>query len=196
MTILIALKDHENKKTIIGSDRQGTCSDIASDWGHEKYLKINIPTTNDDEDVTVYFLISGSSFLQSYLANVFQPPKYDTTDNMLSYLYNHFFKELREELLQYKVVGEQNNIVDTESASLLIYKDEIYSVSDDFTIQENELYGINGAGWKIALSVLVNNLRFHKELSKYDIVKEALLTTGQLNLYCNEDIDITEINWG
>ena len=105
MTIIIALKDEKNKKIYLGADKQATRSDFVSNFGC-KLLKIEIPLYNGDVD-SMYMGFSGSAFLHQYLWNVFKAPMYNDAMNFVEYLYTCFFKELKEELMEQKLIFDE-----------------------------------------------------------------------------------------
>lgn len=195
MTVIVALKDEENKRIILGADRQGTMGDVSfSDFGC-KLLKMEIPLDNESIE-PLYIAVSGSSFLHSYLWNVFKAPVYNVDTNFIDYLYNSFLKELKYELIEQKLIYEENGELDSEASLILVYGENIYNVYYDFSLVESpRMYSVGGAGHKIALSVLVNNLKFHSDMDYEKIVEEALYTTGKLNIYCNTDYDIEIIEY-
>ena len=112
MTVTIALKDEKNKRIILGADRQGTINDISlGDFGC-KMLKVEIPL-NDGGIDSMYMAISGSTYLHSYLWNVFKAPVYDVeNENFVSYLYNCFFSDLKYELIDQKLIIEDKGELD------------------------------------------------------------------------------------
>ena len=179
MTVTIALKDEKNKRIILGADRQGTINDISlGDFGC-KMLKVEIPL-NDGGIDSMYMAISGSTYLHSYLWNVFKAPVYD----------------LKYELIDQKLIIEDKGELDSESHIIIVHGEDIYSVYYNLSIVKNpQKYAVGGVGYKIALSVLENNLEFHNDMDYKDIVKEALYTTGKLNIYCNTDYDVLVIDY-
>lgn len=195
MTIIIALKDEKNNKIYLGADKQGTSGDVSfQDFGC-KLLKMEIPL--DDEGIDeMYLAISGSSFLHQYLWNVFKAPVYNTTMSFVEYLYTCFFKKLKNELVEQKLIYDDNGVLDSEASLICVHKDSIYNVYDNFAVVKSpRIYGINGSGYKIALSVIENNLEFHPDMDYYKIVEEALYTTGKLNIYCSNEYEILTIDY-
>ena len=195
MTVIVALKDEKNKQIVLGADRQGTMDDICFENFGCKLLKMEL-LLSDESVKPLYVAVSGSSFLHSYLWNVFKAPIYDVEDNFVDYLYSSFFKELKYELMEQKLVYEDNGELDSEASLILVFGENIYNVYYNFSVVESpRLYAVGGAGHKIALSVIMNNLKFHQDMNYEKIVEEALYTTGKLNIYCNTDYDIEIIDY-
>ena len=195
MTVIVALKDEENKKIYLGADRQGTSGDVSfNDFGC-KLLKVEIPKSDNTID-SMYVAFSGSSFLHSYILNVFQAPIFNVDNNFIEYLSKDFFKYLRTELLNDNMISITDNVCDSESGLIIVHDSEIYDVYSEFSIVESPReYAVNGRGYKFALSVIENNLFFHKDMDYKQIVEEALYTTGKLSIYCNTDYDILTIDY-
>ena len=197
MTIIIGLKDDENERIILGSDRQGTADDISVNYGCKIFTKpINV--VDEDNHILgeeyITFCMSGSHYLQSYLTPAFTPPGILKDEDFVDYLYSQFFQTLNNELSGHNLLYVSDGVLDSESSLILVFKGELYNVHSDFSIVE-AVDGVtcNGSGWKIALSVLTNLLQNHSDMDKIEMVKEALETTGELNIYCNKDYDIREI---
>ena len=196
MTLIIALKDENNKKIYLGADRQGTQGDMSYDNFGCKLLKIEIPLIDDNGIDEIYMAFSGSSFLHQYILNVFQAPVFDINTNFMNYLYRSFFKELRDELKEQNLIKKDNEIFDAECGLIIIHKENIYSVWFDLSITESPRnYAVHGAGYKNAVSIVENLLEFHNDLDYKEIMKEVLYTTGKMNIYCNTDYDILTIEY-
>lgn len=195
MTIIVALKDEKNKKIYLGADRQGTSEEVSfSDFGC-KLLKMEIPLYDEKID-EMYLAFSGSAFLHQYLWNVFKAPVYNEIMNFTEYLYTCFFKELKDDLIEQKLIYDDSGVLDSEAGIIIVHGESIYNVYSDFTVVESpRKYAVSGNGYKIALSVIENNLEFHQDMDYRKIVEEALYTTGKLNIYCNTDYDILTIDY-
>lgn len=203
MTVIVALKDKKENKIYLGCDGQGTSSEISVKWGRSKIIKLNIPITKDstDEDCSnadtfkpLYIGVSGSHYLQSFLEYAFHPPCMQEKEEVLDYLYNQFFQSLNIELTNHTLLKNNEGALDSEAGLIMVFDGEIYNVYNDFSIvREANNYTCNGAGWKIAYAVLTNLLTYHNDMSCKKMVEEALATTGELNIYCNKDLTIEEI---
>lgn len=195
MTIIIALKDEENNKIYLGADRQGTAGDMSYENFGCKLLKIEIPLSDGSID-TIHLAFSGSAFLHQYLLNVFQPPVFDVETNFMNYLYRFFFKDLKEELLENHLIKKDKESLDSDAGLILIHGEDIYNIWHDLSITESPRgYAINGSGYDIGVAVIENNLYFHSDMDYKEIIKEALYTTGRMNIYCNTDCDILTIDY-
>lgn len=198
MTIIIALKDEEEECIWMGCDTQGTTGDTYKYVG-DKIFDLEIPVINcdegDEEFVKLHIGISGDSSLVSYVKHSFQPPSIDTRWDFISYLYNKFFQQLQEELNLHKQILIENEVIDTDSNMMIIYNNEIYEAHHDFSIfhEKYEDYSAIGSGWKIGEAVIHNLLNNHNDMDKKEMLKEALLTVAELNIYCNDDIIIKKI---
>lgn len=200
MTVIVALKDKENNKIYLGCDGQGTSGDTKLSWGRSKIIKLQIPVASDDdcteitEYKTMYLGCSGSHYLQSYLDGAFHPPCINTDEDVVDYLYNQFFQVLNNELTLHTLLKTNDGALDSEASLIIVFDGEIYNVYSDFSIvQEARCFTCNGAGWKIAHGILVNLLEYHNDLPGKRMVEEALLTTGECNIYCNKEISVVEI---
>ena len=121
---------------------------------------------------------------------------YNVDDNFINYLYNDFFKLLRIELIDSNLINVYDNISDSEAGLIIVHGENIYNVYSEFSVVESpKNYAVNGRGYKFALSVIENNLFFHRDMDYKQIVEEALYTTGKLSIFCNMDYDILEINY-
>lgn len=195
MTIIIGLKDEENRKIYLGADRQGTQGDISYDDFGCKLLKIEIPMSDDTID-SMYLAFSGSAFLHQYLLNVFQPPIFDVETNFMNYLYRFFFKELKKELKENNLIKMEKEVLDSEAGMLLVHDGNLYNVWYDLSITESARpYVVSGIGMEFGLAVIRNNLEFHSDMDYKKIVEEALYTTGKMSIYCNTDYDILTIDF-
>lgn len=195
MTVIIALKDEKNKKIYLGADRQWTGGDMSYRNFGCKLLKVEIPIDNDSID-EMYIAFSGSAFLHQYLLNVFQAPVWDADYSFINYLYNQYFFELKQQLLEQQLIKKDKELLDSEAGLILIHDENLYEVYYDLSIVESpRKYVVSGAGYKIATAIIENDLKFHQDMDYKKIVEEALYTTGELNIYCNTDYDILTIDY-
>ena len=200
MTVIVAFKDLENNRIILGSDGQGTSDDIQLDFG-DKILKVPIPVIEcEDESVPckyndLYVCVSGSHYISQYIGKVFKPPSKLVDEDILDYLYNQFFQGLNNELGNHGLLKVNEGSLESGVGLILVYNDRVFNVYSDFSIvEEVNNFTVHGSGWKIATSVLTNLCKFHKDMDKVRMVKEALLTTSELNIYCNSNIQLEIIN--
>ena len=143
----------------------------------------------------MYIAFSGLMSLHTYLWKIYQAPVYDDERDFIEYLYNDFFKELKNELIEQKLIMEENGLLNSESGLIIVYDGNIYNVHDDFGMELPKRYAVNGSGYVCGTSIIENYLKFHPDMDYRKIVEEALYTTGKLNIYCNTDYDILTIDY-
>ena len=158
-------------------------------------MKIEIPLSDENID-EMYMAFSGSAFLHQYLLNVFQAPIWDIRDNFMSYLYNQYFFELKQKLLEQNLIEKDKELLDSEAGLILVHDEVLYNIHYDLSIVESpRAYVVDGAGYKIATAIIEYNLKFYQNKDYKKIVEEALDITGELNIYCNTDHDILTIDY-
>ena len=198
MTVIVALRDKVNDCFWIGADTQGTRGDMSTQWGN-KIIDLNLEIINNTGETIrtdkITIGVSGSHYLQQFLNNVFKVPPMNKNDNFMEYYYNTFQKRLRETLKENDLLLCKDGVSDNESSILLIYDNELYRICSDFSIMKEEVYYCVGAGWKEATTVIENNLLHRSNLSSEENIKEALYTTGKLNIYCSEEYILRRIKW-
>ena len=203
MTVVIALRDSVNHQIVLGSDGQGTSDDMQLDFGG-KIFSLSIPVVESElVDVDeylrreeVYFLVSGSHYLSSFLRGAFTPPPIIDGEDFLDYLYNQFFLLLASELESHSLLKNNDGALESDAGIIIVYKNRLFNVYSDFSVvEEVNCFTSTGSGWKIATSVLTCLLKYHTDLSYEEMVKEALLVTGDLNIYCNKDITVKVIDY-
>lgn len=200
MTVIIALKDEKENQIILGTDGQGTSSDMSVNFG-DKILELKIPIVENEEEDSeiiryepIHFMVSGSHYLINFLKYAFNPPARVDGEDELNYLYNQFFQSLNNELSVKKLLKSNEGALESDAGLIIVYNNRIFNVYSDFGIvEEPNTFTVHGSGWKIATSVLTNLLTNHNEISKKRMVEEALLTTSKLNIYCNDDIRIKTV---
>ena len=198
MTIGIALKDKENNRIIIGSDKQITAGyDVKLTIPDKKHLtrevKIIDGYCNHIDTKQIHFVIAGWGFLKGFLEHSFEIPDMLENQNFIEYLYNDLLECFRNQLMDKKLLGEKNNKFDSECNILIIYDGEIYELDSNFGVNLQKEYGIAGSGWKVAIGSLYTNLHYHPQMDKKEIVKQAIITCGVNTVYCDTNVDITVI---
>lgn len=194
MTIIIALKDKKNNQIIFGSDRAETYGQYTETCPCKIITKeINIIDAyfNEIDTQKIHIGVAGQGFLINYLDHVFTFPDLDEKQDFVEYLYNNFLTELREELLEKKIMGTNSEIFDSTSNMIIIFNNEIYEIQSDFSIHlvENE-YSVIGSGWLIAIGSLYTNLHYHKKLNRVEMVRQAITACGVNTIYCDTNIDL------
>lgn len=198
MTIGIALKDKENKRIIIGSDKQGTLGDdikvTIPDKKHvRKEVKIVDGYYNHIDTQEIYFVFAGWGFLQGFMEHTFEIPDMHENQDFIEYLYNDLLECFRQQLLDKKLLGTHDDKFRSESNVLIIYDGEIYELDSNFGVNKIKEYAVIGSGWKVAIGSLYTNLHYHPETNKVEMVKQALISCGVNTVYCDTNTDITII---
>lgn len=198
MTIIIALKDTQNKRIILGSDRQGTAGQIketVKDKIIKKDITITDAYTNTIDTRECYIGLAGHVFLSNYIKYNFTMPNLDENMPFIEYLYNYFLEELRKSLEEHKLLGDNNNVFKSDSAMIIVYDGEIYSITGRFSVEPvyNE-YCVDGSGYEIAIGSLYTNLHYNDDwLPREDMVKQAIIACGANTVYCDTNINIEMI---
>lgn len=198
MTVIIALKDNDNKCVYFGADTQGTRGDMSSYWGN-KIISLPLKIVNNQGDTvrvdTLYIGVSGSHYLQQFFEYCFHVPVMNVNDNFFEYYYNNFQKTLIDYLSEHQLLLSDKGVSDNESTILIIYNGSIYRITTDFSMMEEEVFYCIGTGWDVATAVVTNYLLHHNDSPYEDIIMEALLTTGELNVYCSKDFNLIKIEY-
>ena len=199
MTIIIALKDKQNKRIIFGSDRlesQGIICGVCKNKIITKKVNIVDAYYNDLDTKEIHIGLAGYGFIAEFLQYNFTPPDMDEKQTFMEYLYDDFLEELRKILLRKKLRGTDDEVFDSGSNIIIIFEDEIYEIFDNFSVSKiTGEYAAVGAGYHIAIGSLYTNLHYHKELDRVDVVRQALTTCGVNTIYCDTNLDIKIIDY-
>lgn len=197
MTIIVALKDKENNRIILGADKQSTCGQII----HKSPSKIiELPITVKDEESIekkkLHIGLCGYAFMKSFFQHGFEIPSMNKKNNFIEYLYQKFFPKLRKALTDNSLVIIKDGQLDTESGMLFIFDNEIYCIGSNFCIDilDNDFY-VDGSGWQVATGSLYTNLKYHSDMDKIEMVKQAILSAGENTIYCDTDVEIKIIEY-
>lgn len=194
MTIGIALKDKENHRIILGSDKQSTLGDIKTVSSEPKQVTCEIKIVdgyyNHVDTKEIHFLFAGWSFLKGFMKHTFEIPDIQENQDFIEYLYNDLLECFRQQLLDKKLLGTNDEKFSSESDVLIIYDGEIYELDSNFGVNQRRDYGVIGSGWKVAIGSLYTNLHYHSYLDKEDMVKQALIACGVNTIYCDTNMDI------
>ena len=198
MTIGIALKDKEQNRIIIGSDKQSTIGDIKNTVKGSKHVckTINIIDgyCNNIATKEIHFLLAGYGFLENYIKYTLEIPEINENQDFIEYLYNNLLEELREQLIDKKLLGTREDRFDSDSNIIIIYDGEIYEIDSHFGIEMPKDYAVIGSGWRVAIGSLYTNLHYHLYMDKVDVVKQAIVACGVNTIYCDTNTDITIID--
>lgn len=199
MTIVIALKDKQNKRIILGTDKQATWGQLIFNT-NDKIIELPIEITNGYgetiETETLYIGFCGLLYLSSFIKYGFEPPVMNEQQKFIEYLYNNFLPELKGLLHEDNLVEVNNNVTDIESGLILIFKDNVYSVSSRFGVDIlEEDYLVDGTGRQVAIGSLCTNLTYNSNLDYKEMVEQAIKVCGTNTIYCDEQVNIKIIKY-
>ena len=197
MTIIVALKDKENKRIILGADKQAT-------WGQLIYKSpsklIELPITIEDEESIekskIHIGLCGYCFMKTFFQHGFKIPKMNKNENFIEYLYQKFFPNLRKALTDNSLVITKDGRLNTNSGMLFIFDNEVYCIGSNFCIDilDDEFF-VDGSGWEVATGSLYTNLKYHQNMDKVEMVKQAIMSAGKNTIYCDTDVEIKTIEY-
>jgi hypothetical protein len=92
-----------------------------------------------------------------------------TDEDFIDYLYNQFFQKLNNDLTLHSLLKNDGGVLDSDAGLILVFKDKIYNVYNDFSVvEEKNTFTCTGGGWLIATSVLTNLLTYHNDMDRND----------------------------
>lgn len=197
MTIIVALKDKENKRIILGADKQASKGQMIYKFPSKL---IELPLTIEDEDSMekskIYIGVCGHGFLLSFFQYGFEIPKMNKKENFISYLYKKFFPKLNEALIDNSLVVKEDGQLNTGSGMLFVYDNEVYVIGSSFCINilDSDFY-VDGSGWQVATGSLWTNLKYHSKMDKVEMVKQSIMSAGENTIYCDTDVEIKTIEY-
>jgi len=199
MTIAIALKDTKNKRIIIGTDTQATYGQLTYTT-QDKIIEIPINIVDGYNETinteVLHIAMAGCLYLSSFLKYGFQPPSMNEQQNFIEYLYQDFLPELKVLLHEDNLVAVDNNVTDTESKFLFIFKDEVYGIQYNFGVTQLEAdFLVEGSGWQVATGSLYTNLTYHEDMDYEEMVKQAIESCGNTTIYCDTTPNIKIIKY-
>lgn len=200
MTIIIALKDTQNKRIIIGADKQVTYGDTVQKVS-TKIISLPVNITDGYGEIIdtkkMHIAISGYPHLASFLQYGFQVPDMDSNQNFMEYYYQTFIPAFHKSASEIDFIEYTSSQMDTCSDLLLIFKGTVYNIDSNMgvNILDNEFY-VAGSGYEVATGSLYTNLRFHPEMNRVDMVKQAIISAGENTPYCDSDVEVKVINYG
>lgn len=199
MTIIVALKDEKNNRVIMGADKQTTYGQLINKSPSKLItLPLNIVDKYGKiiEESEIHIGLCGYAFMKGFFEHGFEIPVMNEKDNFVKYLYQNFFPSLRRALTDNSLVELKDNKLNTESGMLFVFKGEIYEIARNLSVTkiDNEFH-VDGSGYEVATGSLYTNLKYHNELDKKEIVKQAIETVGENTIYCDTDVEIIEIKY-
>lgn len=201
MTIIVALKDKENKRIILGSDKQATTGQMKFKT-ENKIIEKEIEITDGYGEIIttkkMHIALCGFLYLTEFLVHSFIPPSMSEKQDTMDYLYNDFFPELRGLLLEDNLIELDSNVTNTEAWLILVFEGEFYSVSPRFAVNSHthQEFIVDGSGEQVATGSLYTNLNYHKDTDKIEMVKQAIKSCGANTIYCDTDTNIKIIKYG
>lgn len=200
MTIIIALKDTQNKRIILGADKQVTYGDTVQKVS-TKIISIPVNITDGYGEIIdtkkMHIAISGYPHLASFLQYGFPVPDMDDNQDFIEYYYQTFIPAFHKAATGIDFLKYSSSRMDTGGDLLLIFKGQVYNIDFNMGVNllDNEFY-VAGSGYEIATGSLYTNLKFHSEMNRVDMVKQAIISVGETNLYCDSDVEVKVINYG
>lgn len=198
MTIVIALKDEDNKRIIMGADNQATAGQLCYKGG-KKIIALEVPIVDGYGEVLkferLHIGVSGNYWLINYLLYGFDVPMMDSNWDFIYYLYNAFFVSLSQELSSSNLIPVYDGELDSEAGMLMVFEGKIYHIFNNFSVMEVvEEFDVEGSGSEVAIGSLSTNLMFGGG-DRLDMVRQAILVCGKNTIYCDEDYDIDVIKF-
>ena len=199
MTIIVALKDEENKRVILGADKQATCGQIIH---KAKSKMISLPLKIEDKygkvikKTKIHIGLCGYAFMKTLLKYGITVPNMRDDEEFITYLYHKLFPQIREEITENKLVKVKDGMLLSETGMILVFDGEIYLIGSNLCVDvlDNEFF-VDGSGWQVATGSLYTNLNYHKNMSKKKMVKQAIVAAGKNTIYCDTDVEIKEIHY-
>lgn len=193
MTILIICKD--KKGWVLGSDTHEIDGRRGSKIKNSKFTNLKIQVVNDEElkisENNFWIGLCGYGRVSEFINNKFNPPKQKESD--VKYIYD-WCKELKNQLEDYNLVEEENNIKNTASFMIVLYNNQVYEIDKNFGITQTvEKYYALGCAEEIALGSLYTSKNL-KEMDAEERVKLALESCTYHDIYINDDYDIFKLN--
>ena len=194
MTIIVAVKDKENKRIILGTDSLANNNGIKCKAG-SKILKLNIPICDGYGEIIdekpLYIGLSGYGYLKHYLQYAFDVPLLDSQQDFLDYLYNDFLAVLRECLIANNLVELENSKLHSYAGLIFIFDGKFYNINSSLSVDiiEDD-FMVEGSGWEVATGSIYTNLNYHKNTSIEEVVKQAIECCGNTTIYCDDKINM------
>ena len=209
MTIIIALKDKRNHEIILGSDKFTTSGEIKHDESCNKLVRKYVKGVNDNldgylekycvdiyQDVYIDIAFAGDISVLEYINHVFEPPKYTPSlerDLTTKYMLTKFIPALKDGIKQWCHLGDSE---DMNSNLIIVMNGHIYEVFANFKCMEvHSDFVCSGFAHEIAIGSLYTNLHFHKNMDKKEMVKQAIIATGQYDVFSGINSNIKTIKY-
>ena len=197
LTIVIALRDVENKRIIMGADNQATMGQLCYKGG-KKLFSLDIPIVDGYGDILkfekLHIGFSGNYWLINYLMYGFDVPLMGNNVDFVHYLYNDFFVSLGDALSSRMLLPIYDSELDSESEMLMVFEGKIYHIFSNFSVMEVvEEFGVGGSGSEVAVGSLSTNLMFGVD-DRLEMVRQAVLVCGRNTIYCDDDVELSIID--
>ena len=199
MTIVIALRDEKNERIILGADSQSTQGQLIHK-GSSKIFSIPIDMMDEYGRIIsrkeIHIGFSGNMFFHTFLEYGFDIPKMKYDEDFIEYLYKAFFPTIQENATAQQLVEVQDNQIDTGSSLIMVFEGNIYHIQYNLGVNLlDDDFLIVGSGYEVALGSLCTNLKYHSKSDYEEIVKQAILVTGENTIYCDENVQIKIIEY-
>ena len=200
MTIVIALKDPENKRVIMAADRRIISGQLIYK-AHTKLFSLPLNIVDGYGEVidtaTIHIGFAGASFLDTFFKHGFTIPDMNSNQDFVEYLYKSFFPAMSNKLVDNYIGEVDSNQLNTWSEFIFVFHGEIYHIQYNFGVNiSDDDFIVIGSGVQVATGSLYTNLKFHPEMNKVDMVKQAVISVGDNTIYCDSDVEVKIINYG
>lgn len=191
MTILIVCKD--KKGWVLGSDTYEISNRIGRRIKNPKFTNLKIKKVDGLKIIenNLWVGLCGYGRVSEFINNKFNPPQQNESDE--KYLYD-WCKELKDQLENYNLLEEKNNIKNSESFMIVLYNNQLYEIDKNFGITQTiEKYYCLGSAEEIAMGSIYTS-KYLKEMDTEERVKLALESCTYHDIYINDDYDIFKLN--
>lgn len=210
MTVVIAVKDNDKNRIVMGADKRLTEGDLVvsdnipkllikelsvMDKPKKLFSKINIESDN--------FVIGFSGQYALYeLLKVFQAPVKSKNETFLEYCYNSLIPKLNKLLTEHNMFTDfSNGLTGIDWELIIVYKDKIYGLDFQMNILEaHDDYIAVGASKEIAYGSLHTALSTKfmyrpeiKNLLPDWNVEKAIEACAAHSTKCNDEFELLEI---
>lgn len=183
MTVILASKDLLNDSIYIGSD-------LLSSNEYNAYKKTKIIKKEDKDGNLIVFAIAGYTWLLDYIKNC----NFKTINYVNICPYDYIKKILfliYDDLSENKLIPIYNEEKDSCSNMIIIYKNKIYSIQNNFAIVEEDNYEAIGSGYPTATGAFLASKLAGLSIKKS--IEAALKITIDNNNSCGLGYEIYKI---
>lgn len=185
MTVLVAYRSKKDKKLYLAADTQVSFGDSKQN-GINKLL--------DYPKAGIYIAVSGSLAIYRVLST-WCPPYYDgklSKNDTIGFMYTTIIPNLMQYLEDNKVASVDKNIIYAYQNLFIIYNGICFSVGGDGAVTEVETFDTSGCGYRYAMGYL--EAVYKMEIPDREKVVGAIKCAGKYDIYCNQDVNIMEID--